>query len=60
MEKINEKREKRNNWICRYGLQIEDCRRCLFDTLCLYLDNKNKNENEGRNTSQIGMDNQEG
>ena len=45
MEK-NETREKRNNWVCRYWLQIDNCRRCLFDALCLYLDNKDKNDRD--------------
>ena len=29
--------------ICEKWLQIESCRKCLFDALCLYLDNNNKN-----------------
>lgn len=39
-----EKRENRDkNNVCRFWLQIESCRKCLFDALCLYLDNNNKN-----------------
>lgn len=31
MEEIKEKSDKR---ICKYWLQIEHCRNCLFDALC--------------------------
>lgn len=54
MEEIKRK-ENRENWICRYWLQIESCRECLFDALCSLEDRKN--EQERRNPSQIGMDN---
>lgn len=41
-----EKRESRDeNNVCRYGLQIESCRQCLFDALCSYQDNNDKNKN---------------
>lgn len=33
MEKENNIESKR---ICKYGLQIESCRQCLFETLCAF------------------------
>lgn len=41
MENIKEKSEKR---ICKYWLQIESCRKCLFEALCNYEDNRDRNE----------------
>jgi len=35
--KISETNEKR---ICKHWLQIESCRRCLFEALCHYQDNR--------------------
>jgi hypothetical protein len=32
--------------ICRYGLQIESCRQCLFDALCQYQDNNARLQSE--------------
>ena len=28
--------------ICKYGLQIESCRQCLFDTLCRLEENNKR------------------
>lgn len=56
MESIKRK-ESRENWICRYWLQIESCRKCLFDALCSYEDNQN--EIKARDTEKARMDSQE-
>ena len=55
MEKIKRK-ENRENWICRYGLQIESCRQCLFDALCSYQDH---HEEINWHQEETWMDNQE-
>ena len=52
MEKRSERTE---NWICRYWLQIENCRSCLFDALCSLEDRKN--EQKRRDSSKAWMDN---
>ena len=39
MEELKENKEKR---ICKYGLQIESCRQCLFDALCQFEDNQKR------------------
>ena len=41
MENIKERVEKK---ICRNGIQRESCRQCLFDALCNYEDNRDRNE----------------
>jgi len=46
MENIKEKKEKR---ICKYGIQRESCRECLFEVLCNLeyqnlIHNRNKDE----------------
>lgn len=43
MERIR-KNERAENWICRYWLQIESCRQCLFDALCTLEDNNKQND----------------
>lgn len=41
-----ERKETRDeNNVCRYELQIESCRQCLFDALCTYEDNNDSNKN---------------
>lgn len=41
MENIKEKKEKK---ICRRNIQIDSCRGCLFEVLCNYEDNRDRNE----------------
>lgn len=55
MENIKRK-ESRENWICRYWLQIESCRKCLFDALCSYQDQQNANKTADR--VEAWMDNE--
>ena len=43
MEKRSERTE---NKVCRYWLQIESCRECLFDALCTYEDNNERTGNK--------------
>lgn len=44
---MKEKEKTKNEWyeykhlrICRHGLQIESCRKCLFEVLCHLEDQK--------------------
>lgn len=39
-ETQRENTEANKKRICRYGLEIESCRQCLFEALCHYQDNK--------------------
>ena len=51
--KNRERRDKDN--VCRVGIQMkESCRRCLFDTLCLYIDNKNENARRQKHNENKG------
>ena len=34
MKETKEEYEYSDKRICKYGLQIENCRQCLFETLC--------------------------
>ena len=45
MENIREETKKR---ICKYGLQIESCRECLFDALCQLENNNARIQSEQR------------
>ena len=41
-EKIRNEYEYKDLRICEKGLQIESCRKCLFETLCHYENIKNE------------------
>lgn len=45
-EELNEY-EYKNLRVCEKWLQIESCRKCLFELLCHYQDNNDKNKNWG-------------
>ena len=43
MEEIKKRKERRDkDWVCRVGLQIKSCARCLFDNFCWFEDRKNE------------------
>lgn len=55
METKNEY-EYKNLRICEKGLQIESCRKCLFEVLCNYQKNLIKNSEQWQKQNDSSLD----
>ena len=56
-EKIINEYEYKDLRICEKGLQIESCRKCLFETLCHYENIKNElQKNDSWNWEKISQE----